>query len=248
MYATSRCANLLPGEFNVACSTVFGGYYSDMYIGDQDWVNKEDTNTLGLSGSKARRVVAMALALYTPGEGLSSQKAIKQPAYDEQQVVEWDEAATLEVAELVPPDSQVLDFYGQFKDGLKPLGKLRCRHWEAEDDLEDEDLPPDVRTVDPHKTYEFLVEDDVLRWCFKGMKIEGTVCKLSGGFQFLDKITEVRCSFYNPLPNELAQKWREPLYIPREEQRAREARQKAEANDDEPDPVDDDDLAWISKG
>ncbi|KAI9665579.1 MAG: hypothetical protein M1831_001722 [Alyxoria varia] len=248
LYATSRCTELLPGEFNVACSTVFGGYYSGMYISDQEWANKEDTNTVAQSDSKARRVLAMALALYTPGEDFSGQKDMKQPAHNEQHVVERNEEASLEVTELVPPDAKVLDFYKQFKDRLKPLGKLRCKHSEVEDDLEEEDLPPDVSTPDPNKSYEFLVDNDVLKWCFKGMKIEGTVCALSGGFQFLDKVTEVRCSFYNPLPNEIALKWSEPLYIPREDQRAREARQRAEAGEGEWDPVNDKDLAWISTG
>lgn len=51
------------------------------------------------------------------------------------------------------------------------------------------------------------MEEDVLSSCFVGMKMEGTVRKLGGiDVTYLDNVSNVYCSFYTILPNELVSK------------------------------------------
>jgi hypothetical protein len=93
---------------------------------------------------------------------------------------------------------------------LEPLGKLVCKTWYT-DDCDEYDLPKDEdkypdgkpRKAGDGKEYEFWIEEDILKDCFVGLKMDANIMLLAGGITILDDIKETMCSFYTWLPNEL---------------------------------------------
>lgn len=118
------------------------------------------------------------------------------------------------------------------KVGLHPLGKLVCQRW----------TPPTLGEYDRAAGYKsknsygpseftFYVEDEVLAFCFPGMKFEDIEIRKIGikhagssattserpdeteGIWHIDFVTRVYCSFYTLIPNELElanKPWKNP--------------------------------------
>lgn len=60
------------------------------------------------------------------------------------------------------------------------------------------------------KFYVFWVEDDLLRNCYPGLKIDATVKELSIGVSYFDAIQGIYCSFFDISANQRMADWREP--------------------------------------
>ena len=93
-------------------------------------------------------------------------------------------------------------------------GRLRTKTWHhpftsPEDLTEDEEIAL-AKNPKETKSYEFWIEDDILRNCFPGMKLEVTVTELSIGIGYFDKIDGIYCSFFDISPNARMTDWREP--------------------------------------
>ena len=50
------------------------------------------------------------------------------------------------------------------------------------------------------------------------MKMNARVSKLGNGFQILERVDDVLCSFYMSIENEFLVKWREPKWISEEDE------------------------------
>lgn len=231
LLSTRRATSLFLGDFNVACSTLFGGQCQGLYAENQLWTqeDKSASITSGMSLLRARQVFSLCISAHSETDDfLGDQKSRRTKLLDQKIVKEEDELG-YEVVEVLHPPDEVVQFYQSFRAGLRPTGRLRCRLW-ADPDVEiEEDLPPRVESQLPHcgenaREDDFFVEQDILDWCFPGMKIEALVKTLSGGIKFLDNIISTKCSFYQSLPNELMRGWKEPRWISREEQNERMAR------------------------
>ena len=136
-------------------------------------------------------------------------------------VVHREEDVGLQVLDTELANDETRQIYENSPGKLKSLGILHCVSWTPPDFAED-DLPPHVPSERKTQSFEFYVEDEILKWCFGGMKLEVTVNTLSSGMHFLENVTAVKCSFYHMLENELTLKWKEPRFVTREEQLARE--------------------------
>jgi len=236
LFGVHQAQVLLPGEFNTACSTLFGGYYTNSYAGDKAW--NEGYNApaykIGLSNREARQVFSLGMAAYWPQEDITAERKENQKKHFEQKIVSVEDNVGLEVIEIIDADSKTRYFYEREVPGdFKTLGKLKCRSWTPPDFTED-DLPADFIFAIPQKEYMFWVDQDILKWCFVGMKIETTVRTLGNGLQFFDNVTDVKCSFYTLLNNELVLQWKEPKWITREEQLARLQKYGDENEEDVP--------------
>ena len=204
----------MPGPFNIACSTLFGGYYENLYVGDQDWAKGLNLNW-GMSPDRARKVFKFGLAAHGDDELVNRYN--KQVADKSVRVEDVFETG-LEITALVPANEEILSLYAHFP-GLSPLGLLYAKTWypplpPVEDlTLEEENsLPPPV-----FREHVLWVEDTILEKCFVGMRFETTIRKLSFGVHYFDTVTGLFCSFYEILPNELMLGWREHVYLePRE--------------------------------
>ena len=202
----------LPGDFNTAASTLFGGSNAGLYTGDKEWAIKckqegVDLQEMGVTDSHARLTFAAGITVMGTDEQqvMMDSKTVK--------VIE-DVSLSLEVTSIAPPTEITRWMFDQRNDftprrfHLKPLGTLVCRSW-REDDYSEYDLPkdkyPNGRPADAEagKEYEFWIEEDVLKECFVGMKLQARVLVLEGGVNILDDVAMVKCSFYKCLPNEL---------------------------------------------
>ncbi len=203
---------LLPGDFNTACSEIFGGIFRGLYItGEEEWAQGLEVKR-GMSPEMAKRAFKVGLAaqagkdIFKKYKVQSEEKTIRVTSITDM---------GLEVTELVPATPQALNIYNHdLAKGLKPLGLLKAKTW-YKPGAEDEDLTEEEETSAATiqrevKEYEFWVEDHILEKCFVGMKFETTVTELSFGVSYFDALFGVYCSFYRVLPNEMMYGWREP--------------------------------------
>ena len=203
---------LLPGDFNAACSEIFGGILQGLYTtGDEEWSQGIEMQR-GISPEMARRAFKIGLAARAPRDVFE-----RYQVQSEEKTIGVSSVTDvgLEVTELVPATPYVLNIYNHnLAKGLNPLGILKAKTWynpSAEDeDLTEEEEKAAATAHREVREYEFWVEDHVLEKCFVGMKFETTVTELSFGVSYFDALFGVYCSFYQVLPNELMYGWREP--------------------------------------
>ena len=217
LLSISQACRLLPGDFNKACSVIFGGQFQNSYIGDQEWIKDLDIDK-GMSEDQARRIFLAGLAAH--GDNEVFEKYNKHVLNRKARIVE-DMATNLEIVEMECANPEILTYYNS-KDnpvkGLLPLGIMKVKSWEnpedpPEDLTEEEELELAAKPKET-KNYTFWVEDDVMSKLFVGMKFTAHMYKLSFGVWFFDTILGAYCSFYQVLPNEKMLGWREHKYLP----------------------------------
>lgn len=203
----------LPGNFNIACSTRCGGRCASIRPADPgaDWVLEGDT--IGLSDEDALHVFTTGIFAHGSEECLKTlQKVMKQEL---QLAVVSEEEVGLQVVRVEECAGQAKVIYDsdQVKGTvIKPTGKLHCIRWDPPHRAP-KDLPKSVMAQ--HKTkigekYEFLVEDEVLQYCYPGLKLEGIVKELNIGVKWIDSIEYVYPSFHTWTLNEPFRDWKEP--------------------------------------
>ena len=214
LWAVSQCNPMLPGNFNMACSEIFGGMYQGVWSENQEWMQGMDLDyDVGISPHHARQVFKYAFAANADDDTHKTYR--QQLKRNATKIKSVKENAGFEVTEILFPSQDILDFYAQPEAaGLEPVGKLRAKTWiiptAAEEDLTEEEEAALATKPPENKHYEFWIERNILSQCVVGMKIEATVTELSFGVSYFDAISGVHCSFYQLLPNELMADWREP--------------------------------------
>jgi hypothetical protein len=222
---THKALRLMPGKFNVAVSTLFGGCYASVYGDDASWRDDDDgqTGSFGPTHAAASNIFKFGVAALGEDDDFAddNNQAIQRRILD-QKIVNIEENLGLEVVEVIDAQDDHIDFHAT-KLGLgkgQALGKIICKRYQIPT-FDYYDLPSGHKQVVPDmtKTYTIWLEEEVLDQCFVGMKIDATIGTLSGGLQFFDRVNAVRCSFYTLLENDLmlATKWKEPRIITREE-------------------------------
>ena len=214
LWNVSLCKPMLPGDFNKACSEIFGGMYQGMWSENREWMQGIDLDyAVGMSPHHARKVFKYALAANADDDTHATyQKQLKEKSI---KIVGVSENTGFEVTEIVFANQETLDFYAQPACAeLKPTGKMKAKSWivptAAGEDLTEEEEAALAAKVPEPKYYEFWVEDEILSKCLIGIKFEGTITELSFGVSYFDTLDGVHCSFYQFLPNELVTEWREP--------------------------------------
>ena len=242
-------ARMLPGDFNKACSIIWGGQYRDAYVEPGSEWAKEAGIAPSMSMDLANRTVMAALS----NESYFSEEVVAQyTAQNDAKKTKVVRAfqADLEVARIDFSNSQVRAQYGRaVLQGIKPLGRLTVRTWDhpgcLDEDLTEEEEAERAAKGRPVETYEFWVEDAVLENVFVGMKLQVVVRELSFGVFYFDTLTGSLCSFYNLVSNEDMIGWRAHKYLPPREEEVGEERgfdgegkegegDKAGGGDDEP--------------
>ena len=203
----------------MACSTLFGGYYENVYVGETEWSTSLGLSSdVGMSKDKARRVFKFGIAA-----GLTDDDLVDE--YNRQVtamtvgVTESFETG-LEILELLPPEQDVVELYTKFPS-FYPVGRLRARTWYPPQPQQEDLTIEEEDAMAPKECEEYIlwVEDYILNKAFKGMKFQATIRKLSFGVLYFDTITSLYCSFYEILPNELMLGWKEHVYLePRDKQ------------------------------
>ena len=204
----------LPGDFNKACSTIFGGYYQSDPVADRGWAEKMGLSK-GFDHEKASHILQGGLAAY--GDEAMCDLYNRQVASNKARHVNSFKT-TIEVTALEFASAEVEDLYHHpSMSGCIPLGKLGAQTWHCEgdslEDLTEEEEARRARNEDPTHKYEFWVENVVLEKMFVGMKLEVIVHELSFGVRYFDTVSAALCSFYCEVPNELMIGWKPHKYL-----------------------------------
>ncbi|KAG0134310.1 Argonaute complex, subunit Arb1 [Tuber indicum] len=190
----------LPGNFNMACSTLFGGHYAGMKDETQTW----DTLTppVGLTTREATDIFnACVQARGTPeqkemGLDVKITKAefmgmevigivfpnLERKRDKDEAKAEEPEGSETNTDENTNPAAKPYE-----ATGLKALGRLLVKPWTPDDESQ-----PETDLIE----FEIWLELEVLQFCFSGMHLEAKVHKLNSGIFWIDSVTAVQCSFY----------------------------------------------------
>ena len=208
----------LPGGFNIACSTLFEGNYTGLYKAARDaqaegpdaaWVNIGDN--IGLSHEEADIIFKAGIAAHgnvaqyertshTLVDGPSGLKVISS------------QKIGLEVVGIVFPEGAAKELYATTKSRygyVDAMGKLICKQWHVPY-APPSDLPANLFSFPKAQELEFLIEAEVLEYCYPGIKMEATVKELDIGILWIDSVDAMFPSFYTFLPNESVREWKEP--------------------------------------
>ena len=229
LFECSSAAALMPGDFNKACSAIFGGYYENLYVGDAEWAKGIDFDP-GMSPEKARKILKTGLAAQGDDKIID---AFKRQTLEKQSRVINAFRTGLEITEIICADQEVLALYKNVP-ACKPLGKLKVKTWYRlgpQEDLTEEEEA--LQIPKPVREYDLWVEDELLQYCFVGMKFEATLRELSFGVYYFDTLASTHCSFYTVLPNELMIGWKEHVYLPPREKNVEGIEVKAYEGDEE---------------
>ena len=182
LWKAGQASRWAPGDFNVACSTLFGGSEYGSYTGDKEW--SKGMGSAGMPNDVARKVVKFGIA----GAGSHGQAVrFRDLANSNHLKATCVDRNGFEVTTIIPPDAEVKVFYQQHASDLKPIGRLRARAW-RDPGMPDEDLSPHERqgkqegmqdNTRPPAEYEFFVEESVLKFCFVGMKVDAAIWELN---------------------------------------------------------------------
>lgn len=211
--AVMKAQSLLPGDFQTACSVIFGGTFQGVHGGVPGW-DDNAVRLVGMSEDLAKQTFRVGMSTHVSDAVASTY--MDQNDKDELTTARVYDTG-LEITKLIPASAEINAFYQQHPaaKGLKSLGQLVAKTWippyqlprdiTEEEKVTEQDRPGRLATI-----HHFLVEDYVLETCFVGMKLEVTVREMSFGLEFFDAVSAVLCSFYTLLPNELMLRWRIP--------------------------------------
>ena len=248
LWSLAEASRWLPGDFNIACSTVFGGHYFRNYDGQTSWGDEQQPGAtfVGMTPDLAMEVLKFGIA---GAATVSVYKAFNErdqsPNFDDRvQVIETSYKTGFEIFKIVPPSKNCLALYKRQSEDFRPVGRLYARPWQNPD-AAPQDLTKDEKVALVHDSpqnaeqeYVFFVESVILNNLSIGTKIEATLHKLNCGVWFFEEVVNAYASFDTYLPNELMREWKEPKWmkgsVEFEKQQALEQAQEGTAAAEEP--------------
>ena len=207
----------LPGSFNIACSTLFGGTYRKMYDGATSWMPEAPgvAAFVGMTEEVAHEICKFAVAAAADDVTYAEWYALAMRG--ELKVIDVKVAAGFEITE-IDQDDTIREFYKAHTKDYTPVGKVRAKPWKnpcaPPEDLTAEEREAlssgDAEKHEPPEMYQFFIEESILPNLFVGMKLEATIHKLNCDVWFFDDFVAAYCSFDTYLCNEMMVGWKEP--------------------------------------
>ncbi|KAL4919790.1 Argonaute complex, subunit Arb1 [Aspergillus aurantiobrunneus] len=200
-----------PGDFNTACSILFGGVEHDLYVKNNQWKNPRD-DTVRMTKDIAQKVVRFGLGVAGSDELASSfQGKVKEGTL---KATKLEDIHGFEVTEVRFLDRSAQELYQNQAPDLHPVGILFGRVY-YDPGEPDYDLSPEEREEWAKKDHllqelTFFVEENLLKHCYPRMKIITTIWELDCGFHYFEEIMRAYSSIYTPLANELMIGWKKP--------------------------------------
>jgi hypothetical protein len=218
LWAIRQLQTKLPGDFNVAASTLYGGRYKEYRLSAQAWCPDDPdfldypSLKLGFSEGEAERIFKTAVAF--AGDDILFMRAMKADNHVVKTTRKFYEVVGTE-----RPSLNTIQEYASVKNWkgeagyIKALGVVKFKTWEGpglepEDFTDDEDAT-EVKAGDAGLE-SFWLEDEILELFFVGLKLEVEVQELNIGIKFFDTAIGLHCSFHTYLPNEKMIHWKEP--------------------------------------
>ena len=219
LWAVRRVQQLLPGDYNAAASTLYGGRLHGCFEGNNGWA-EDDAAFEGstyynarFSAMEAERIFKTAIAF--AGNDELFLKALKGDIH-----VVRKEKKCFEVSETERADIRTINEFAGAKNhngvagAILPLGVVSFQPWEGlsfePEDMTDEEDALITETAVKPVIESFWLEDEILQHCFVGMKLEVLVYELNVGVKYFDLVDGPYCSFHIYLPNEKMTNWKEP--------------------------------------
>jgi Argonaute siRNA chaperone (ARC) complex subunit Arb1 len=204
-----------PGDFNKACSTLFGGYFDDLHIEDDRCEDGKEPS-VQMANNVARKVVRFAIA----GAG-SDEQATRFLSFvmnnNELNAAKIEDIDGFEITDIVLPDDELREFYRTEAADLNVVGKLFGKSYRDPAKPEVDMSPSERKEWDDGETpsyeFEFFLEESLLQLCYPGMKILTSVWELNCGLYFFDEVFTTYCSIYTVLPNDVMLGWKNPRTI-----------------------------------
>lgn len=217
LWAIKQLSPMMPGEFNVAASTKYGGRWKPAAPETASMWKEEDIEGLpsiarGLSMADADRIFKVGIVLSSDDD-----KLFKHVSKGDGTIVK-SERRSFKVVSIQRATQEVIEEYSTVKDNhgetgtLKPLGSITFKPWKGPKIYEAEPTAEELAKMkdDPANYETFFLEDKILELCFVGLKVEVVVHELSYGFRFFDWVPGLYCSFYTFLEQEKMTYWKEP--------------------------------------
>ena len=229
LWCIRQAQKWLPGDFNVACSTLFDGAYGRGYDGKTSW-REDEGGFVGQTDDQARQIVKFAVAC--AGSEEQYQLWYDKALANEIKVTKVRKEVGMEITQIILPDEEMRNFYRERTKEFRPVGKIYTKAW-RNPAAPPEDLTPEEHASRKKRSlgedqgtkrgnqdrraeedeYEFFIEEVVLQHLLVGMKIEATVRTLNCGIYFLDEVFNVYVSFDTFLPNESLYGYKKPRYL-----------------------------------
>jgi hypothetical protein len=261
----SQAQKWLPGDFNVACSTMFDGEYAKNYNGSTDWETEPDgPKFVGMTHNIATQVIKMGIAGAAPEHIYQKYMSIANSKDTAQrfEIVERIPGAGFTVTKIFQPTKECLKLYKSESADFRPLGRIVAVPW-TNPDKPPEDLTEEERNIPgftlaeqpvsklvelKEQEYSFLIESPLVTHLRVGMHIEATIHRLNFGIDFFDEVTTFFPSFDNYLCNDLMVGWKDPRWLTGnpeyrrdEERRAQEEAERADQQWKAPEEVEETD-------
>ncbi|OAP64947.1 hypothetical protein AYL99_00919 [Fonsecaea erecta] len=220
LWDMAEATRRLPGEFNIACSTLFDGSYARNYDGETWWGNPDTEGSVfvGLKPEEAQQIVKFGVAGAATEQVYTAFLAgVQDQAPRMLDVVDTQERTGFEVTRLEPPTEQCKLIYTTHSQHFRPVGRVYAKPWKNPD-APPEDLTPSEQDAlstsssDPgaETEYVFFVEAIFQSYLRVGTKVEATVRTLGCGIVFFDEVLNVYPSFDEFLVNEMVAGWKGP--------------------------------------
>jgi len=222
MWACAEAQRWLPGQFNMACSTLFGSLGQN-FDGTSVWGGDTQDGSavfVGLTQDEADAIIRYAVAGAADNDVYDKFSKLSLAEDDEEglEVVNVVDGHGFEILELQEPTTACKDFYKENCVTYRPLGRVLAKPWQ------DPEAPPEDLTEEEKKAaqseqpssdiYVFFVEEIVSQHLKVGQKILATVRQLNCGIWFFDDFTKIYPHFDLFLLNELMEDYKEPRWVP----------------------------------
>lgn len=268
LWACFEAYRWLPGDFNIACSTLFGGVYSENYTGAIDWEtdDKAPTTFVGMEPELATQVLKMGVAGAATESVYQKYMAIidTKDSNHSFEVISRKPDAGFTITKIFQPTKDCIKLYKTQSADFRPVGRIVAKPW-VNPDLPPRDLTPAEReslpdddnntTTSPptklkelkklkEQEYTFLLETPLISHLRVGMHIEATIHLLNCGIWWFDSHRVVYPSFDNYLCNDFMVGWKEPRWLKGSVEYELEADRERERDKEEKERRE----AWMGEG
>ncbi|GAB1191367.1 hypothetical protein APSETT444_000539 [Aspergillus pseudonomiae] len=231
LWQNQEFATSSPGDFNKACSTLFGGFFCDVNVEENNWNNRNNGNFL-MRNDVARKVVKFAMAgSGTNAMALRFQTLVNQNTLHSTLV---PDIHGFEVITVFPPTPEIREFYRQHAPDLNPVGRMVGKAY-RDPGKPCYDLSAEERLLWETGTasmpdFQFFLEENLLKLCYPKMKVITPVWELNCGFNFFEDVHTVYSSIYTVLCNDLMLGYKQSVDLTGKEQDDAEEIEESNSN------------------
>lgn len=218
LWSIGEAHRWLPGEFNIACSTLFDGNYARDYDGETYWgdQNPGEAVFVGLTQEKATQIIGFGIVGTASNEVYQKYSELLEKGGGEAlEVVKVIRDQGFEIVKIDYPTQDCKDLYTQNSVDYRPLGRITAKSWR------DPEAPPEDLTdgekkaakVVKKQTYTFFIEEIILQHLSVGQKVIATIRKLNCNVWFFDEFIRIYPNFEKFILNEMTEGYKVPKML-----------------------------------